>query len=109
MPETVIVADFPSCHQCGSSETISQRAFAELKEQGKIPKDYFTSMEASMSAVEDPAKSVLSVRSLTVFKDICAKCGMERVTRVQQQSVPKQAFQSAGPIRNQPGLNPFKR
>ncbi len=62
-------------------ETVAELADKDLKEAGRVPKDKFSSLGAEPIALTDPRIS-LTVETLVIHNDICARCGFPFYTRV---------------------------
>lgn len=96
MPEQPrVIAEFKECWNCHHTETLTQIATKEMKEAGRLPKEVFTSLSKQIVPLTDP-RVALSVETLLVLYDVCAKCGITRCTRaevvtgmVQMRGVPK--------------------
>lgn len=81
MPEKPkVIAEFKECPICHHPETVTQIATKDLKEAGRIPKEAFVSLEKVIVPLSDP-RVALSIETLLVHYDICAKCGMRYCTR----------------------------
>lgn len=77
-----IIAEFKECWNCHCTETLTQKATKDLKEDGRVPKEAFTSLSKQVVPLTDP-RGALSVETLLIHYDICAKCGMTRCTRAE--------------------------
>ena len=84
MPEQPkVIWEVKECPICHHPETLAQIADKELKEAGRIPKDKFSSLAKVPIALTDPRVS-LTVESLIVHQDGCAKCGFPYYTRAER-------------------------
>ena len=113
MPEQPkVIAEFKECPICRPNflmkfflkllgkpyhpETISQKAYKGLKEAGRVPKEAFDSVSKQIIPLTDP-RVALSVETLLVHYDICAKCGMTRCTKAEVVTGIVQMRPQAGP------------
>ncbi len=78
-----IIAEYPKCRDCGSTEKVSEKACAELKAKGKIDKDAFTRLKTEITPLEEPRLANIMVEVIMISSDVCFKCGQWRVTRVE--------------------------
>lgn len=87
--KTNILGLFPKCPGCGSEETLSMKAYAPLRESGKLAADYFPALksEQSMPNTGTPMLAGIPVMIVITHYDACAVCGMQRVTRCETQTV----------------------
>lgn len=76
---------FPRCPDCDCEKTVS-KLIAQEMQKGTTPA--FSSLKQLTMPLEDPRKAVLSVRTLIIHWDICAKCGKEYCTKVEIQNAP---------------------
>ncbi len=91
MPEQPkIIAEFPKCYICGSTERVSELACAEAKEKGKVARDVFTSLRKEVVSIEQPTIAGVMVQAALSHFDACGKCGAERCTRSELIKVPIQ-------------------
>lgn len=104
MPEKPrIIAEIKECPICHHPETVTQKATKDLKEAGRIPKEAFTSAERLMIPLTDP-RVALSVETLIMHYDACAKCGERYCTRAEVVTGMVQVMQQRGP---KPPQTPF--
>ena len=113
MPEQPkVIAEFKECPICRPNflmkfflkllgkpyhpETISQKATKGLKEAGRVPKEAFSSVSKQIIPLTDP-RVALSVETLLVHYDVCAKCGMTRCTKAEVVTGVVQMRPQAGP------------
>lgn len=61
MPEPKIIAEFPTCPDCGSKVTVAQLAVAPFKESGKIPKEAFAALRKEIIPLEQPVLATIAV------------------------------------------------
>jgi hypothetical protein len=88
MSESTILADFPVCSGCGSTNKISELSVETLKANGKIPADAFTCIRKVVSPLQQPVLAAITVPALVVSFDVCAACGTERCTRAEIVQMP---------------------
>jgi len=80
------LVSFPKCPHCGSKETVCQEA---CKDEPSIPKNTFVSLEKKITPIQDFSKiSTLTTKVLMRHYDTCAKCGLDRCTRVEKTTMP---------------------
>ncbi len=83
MPEKPkVIAEFKECPLCHHPGTIGQLADKPLKEAGRVPKDKFSSLSKELIALTDP-RVALSVETLIMHYDVCAKCGHTYTVRAE--------------------------
>ncbi len=75
-----VLWEVKQCPICQHPETLAQLADKELKEAGRIPKEKFSSLGSVPIALTDPRLG-LSVETLVIDNDACAKCGFPYFTR----------------------------
>ena len=102
-PEAKILADFPECPQCGSTQTLANEALKPLIEKGRFPVGTFGQLKQEVVPLEQPMFAGVTVPCLVTRYDICFKCGTPRCTRAEVVNAPIQA--QAPP----PGTNQFRR
>ncbi len=78
-----VIAEFNECPICHHTETLAQIADKDLKEAGRIPKEKFSSLAQEPVALTDPRVG-LSVETLILHHDACAKCGFPYYTRAER-------------------------
>lgn len=76
---------FSKCRDCGCEKTVSGLVVQEMR-KGAIP--VFTSLRRVITPLENPQTAVLSVPTLIIHYDLCAKCGREYCTKVEIQNAP---------------------
>lgn len=106
--ENEILSDFPECHGCGSRFKVSEKLFADKRASGEIAEDTFTSLRLDVTNLENAVIPGMMVKAILVYHDICDKCGMERVTRVERGKIKQPGFGGPGinnvpPFFNSPG------
>ena len=77
---------FEKCPHCGCEETITQLAWAEEAEKGRVNKDTIVAAEHLNIPLIDPKKPpILSAGILLLHVDWCAnpECGMRRLTKAE--------------------------
>ena len=78
--------EFPKCHNCGSKDTVCRQA---CEDESSIPKGTFVSLEKRITPIQDFSKiSTPTIRVLMRHYDTCAKCGLDRCTRVEKTTMP---------------------
>lgn len=85
-----LIAEFPKCFNCGSTEKVSELGCAEAKEKGKIAKDAFTTLRQQVTPLEQPTLAGLMVQVVVTYFDVCYKCGRERCTKAELVMAPVQ-------------------
>lgn len=95
-PETKILAEFPKCPDCGSEETVAQKALTDnkLDSEGTI-----AHLEVTVVPLKQPAMAGVMVPAIVVHWDVCLGCGRRRCTLAEVQQVPVMA---------PPGMSPSK-
>jgi len=77
MAESKFPMTFDKCPMCGCEETITQVAWAEEAEKGKVVKDTPVAAQHLQIPLMDPKKPpLLTVGILLIQADFCAGCGM---------------------------------
>jgi hypothetical protein len=90
-PEVKILASFPDCPQCGSTETVAGEALKPLIAKNKFPPDVFAQLEQKVVPLEQPLFAGVTVPCLVTRYDVCFKCGTPRCTRAEIVNAPIQA------------------
>jgi hypothetical protein len=90
-PEIKILASFPDCPQCGSTETVAGEALKPLIDKGKFPPDVFAQLKQEIVPLEQPMFAGVTVPCLVTRYDVCFKCGTPRCTRAEIVNAPIQA------------------
>ncbi len=82
--------NFPKCNNCGSEKTVAKSAFDEEIENGNklIPHLPIRCLDQETRLLQDPKTAKFVMPILVLFWDICAGCGMRRLTRVEKQTIP---------------------
>lgn len=101
--ENNFTIDFPKCHTCGETETIARKAVAEYIESGEMPQETFASVEKMIIPLKDPRQAALTVPTLMIHWDVCAKCGTRYCTRAQKFDAPIKFVGQGMPGMNPPG------
>ncbi len=98
MNEPKILTEHPNC-ECGCAETVSQLAFAGLKEKMPGGFSYLKQEIFAPPISTGSALAMLTVDGVMAYWDICSKCGKGRYTRTatvalqaQMQKVPASGF-----------------
>lgn len=92
MPESnnKIIKDFKECPICYHKETVCQVA---CKDEPSIPEGTFVSLEKKITPIQDFMRiSTPTVKVLVRHYDTCAKCGLDRCTRVESSVMPTDAL-----------------
>ena len=73
---------YPQCPHCGCEETVAAKYKALQVAAGLMKDDtaLFTSM--APAALSDMREPHIALDFLLIFKDICMRCGAERVVRI---------------------------
>ena len=75
---------FNRCPSCRCAQTITQLAWAEEAEKGKVVKDTPVAAEHKMIPLMDQKKPpLLTVGLLSLQTDYCAKCGLSYCTKAE--------------------------
>jgi hypothetical protein len=108
MPESIFPIDFPKCPFCGSTETLAPLVLKEKEQRGfkeETPFPALTKMLAPLIPIEKAVGITLPM--ITLYKDICAGCGIERCTRADIADVPiTMAPPPGGGMGGPPGFRP---
>lgn len=94
-----IIADFPECPVCHSTETVSSKGML-IGIGDKSEKYPFSHLEQKLVPIEQPVMAGVMVKAILTHYDVCYKCGTYRCTRAELVSVPVQA----GPGQKMPGM-----
>jgi len=82
--------EFPKCPKCGSIDTVCRQA---CENEPSIPKGTFVSLEKRLTPIQDFSKvSLPTTKVLIRHYDTCAKCGLDRCTRVEKTTMPTDAL-----------------
>ena len=82
--------EFPKCHSCGSSDTVCKQG---CENEPSIPKGTFVSLEKRLTPIQDFSKvSLPATKVLMRHYDTCAKCVIDRCTRVGKTTMPTDAL-----------------
>lgn len=97
MDKEEIIALFPKCRICGCKETLTHKGWVYIyPEDQNIPFTSFPGIALPMTAHSMAMNmSLPSVPALAVFKDFCAKCGIERAIKAVKTTVPGEMLRQA--------------
>ena len=80
------IISFPKCRECDSGDTVAQRMFGEAVWSGALPIGTFLSLAQQHIALKAP-DALGNIIDLTLYRDACACCGAERITRIEKRKL----------------------
>lgn len=104
MAESSFPMSFDKCPHCGSTETITELAWQEEAEAGRVNEDTPVQAATVPVALVDPTKTIgITARILRLDLDYCAGCGAPRCVRASIQQGQVQMGPPPGIGRGGPG------